>query len=216
MNPRNFRALRYVEALFVIAILVALGGVLSTASAQSLQFGTSVTSGDGVVSTTLNWSAPGASTCTASSTPATSFAGLRDATGSEAVAAIAFSTVFRMSCVWPGDRRVTLSWTPPAENTNGTPLTDLAGYDVFYGKCPQTPTPVEQISLDNPSVNSHVIEDLQPGEYCFWVVAVNEAGRYSENSNIATKTIAADANATESIEIQVYPVPAAVSGLSAN
>ena len=28
---------------------------------------------------------------------------------------------------------VTLSWDPPTTNADGTPLTDLAGYKVYYG-----------------------------------------------------------------------------------
>ena len=35
---------------------------------------------------------------------------------------------------------VTISWQPPRENTNGTALTDLAGYTIHYGTSSQNYT----------------------------------------------------------------------------
>lgn len=32
-----------------------------------------------------------------------------------------------------GTNKITLSWTAPVANSDGTPLTDLAGYNVYYG-----------------------------------------------------------------------------------
>ena len=33
--------------------------------------------------------------------------------------------------IWPGDGEITISWKPPTENEDGTPLTDLEGYNIY-------------------------------------------------------------------------------------
>jgi len=56
---------------------------------------------------------------------------------------LAFTAVLAISAVmlvpgagWAGD--ATLSWTAPGTNTNGSALTDLSGYKLYYGTSPVT------------------------------------------------------------------------------
>ncbi len=81
----------------------------------------------------------------------------------------------------------TLSWTPPTENTDGSVLANLAGYEVRYGRDRNNLSNV--VSLDNPSLSIYVVENLTSGTWYFAVAAINSAGVASDLSNVAAKTI---------------------------
>jgi hypothetical protein len=81
----------------------------------------------------------------------------------------------------------TLSWTPPTTNTDGSPLTNLAGYRVHWGSAIGSYT--SSVRLDNPGLASYVVEGLAPGTYYFVVTALNSAQVESQFSNVASKTI---------------------------
>jgi hypothetical protein len=80
-----------------------------------------------------------------------------------------------------------LSWLPPTQNTDGSTLTDLSGFQVLYGR---SPTELDQsVTLTNPSINSYIVENLTSGTWYFTVVALNSSGVSSPLSNLASKTI---------------------------
>ena len=79
-----------------------------------------------------------------------------------------------------------LSWTPPTQNTDGTALTDLAGYRIYFGKSADTLTQMIQV---NAGLASYVVDDLDPGTYYFAVRAYTSSGSESANSNVATKVV---------------------------
>lgn len=81
----------------------------------------------------------------------------------------------------------TLSWTPPTQNTDGSSLRNLAGYEVRYGRSADDLS--QTVTLDNPSLNRYVVENLSSGIWYFAVVAVSGAGATSSLSNMASKTI---------------------------
>jgi hypothetical protein len=87
----------------------------------------------------------------------------------------------------PATGSATLSWTPPTENTNGTPVTDLAGYHIYYGTTEGAWT--STITVLEATETSYVVSGLAPGTYYFAVVAFNTAGEDSPESNVASKTI---------------------------
>lgn len=76
---------------------------------------------------------------------------------------------------------VSLNWSPPTENTDGTPLTDLSGYNIHYGT--QSGDYTQTIALSNPGLATYVVDDLTPGTYYFSVTAVNSAGTESPLSS---------------------------------
>lgn len=65
----------------------------------------------------------------------------------------------------------TLTWAAPTQNCNGTPLTNLAGYDLTYGQKLQ-PLPLTPLS--------HTLTGLMPGTWWFSLAAVNTDGDRSE------------------------------------
>lgn len=81
----------------------------------------------------------------------------------------------------------TLSWQPPTQNEDGTALTDLAGYTIYWGTTPGSYT--ESVTINNPGLTTYVVENLAPGTYEFVATAFNAAGVESQFSNTATKTV---------------------------
>jgi len=82
---------------------------------------------------------------------------------------------------------VTLSWSPPTENTDGTALTDLAGYRIYWGTT--SGSYPNSVSIENPGVTTYVVENLVPGTYEFVATSYNTSGVESDYSAPATKTV---------------------------
>ena len=85
---------------------------------------------------------------------------------------------------------MTLSWTPPTENTDGTALRDLAGYKLYFGVSQNSYT--NQVRIDNPSISTYVVENLLPDTYYIVATSFNTAGDESAYSNVAVKTVTAN------------------------
>jgi hypothetical protein len=81
----------------------------------------------------------------------------------------------------------TLSWTPPTQNTDGSPLTNLAGYKVYWGRSPRAYA--HSVTLNNPGLATYVIEQLTSGSWYFSTTSINSAGVESGYSNEGSKTI---------------------------
>ena len=81
----------------------------------------------------------------------------------------------------------TLSWTPPTTNTDGSPLTNLAGYKIYWGTAPGSYP--SSVTVNNAGISSYVVGNLVPNTYYFAVTAFNTAGTESVLSNSASKTI---------------------------
>jgi hypothetical protein len=80
-----------------------------------------------------------------------------------------------------------LSWTPPTQNTDGSPLTNLAGYVIYYGNSPIALD--NRIQLSNPGLTAYTVSSLASGTYYFAITAYSDSGAESALSNIATKSI---------------------------
>jgi hypothetical protein len=82
---------------------------------------------------------------------------------------------------------VTLSWVAPTQNADGSALTDLAGYKIFYGT--SSGTYDHEIRLDNASMTTHVVDNLVPDTYYFAATSFNSSGVESEYSGEAVRTV---------------------------
>ena len=86
-----------------------------------------------------------------------------------------------------GAGSATLSWAPPTTNTDGSPLTNLSGYKVYWGTAPgEYPN---SVTLTNPGLTSYVVGNLAPATYSFVMTSVSATGIESAFSRAATKTI---------------------------
>ena len=86
-----------------------------------------------------------------------------------------------------GGGSVTLTWTAPTQNADGSPLSDLAGFKLLYG--PSASELSQTVDISNPSLNSYVLSNLSSGTWYFAMVALNKAGEESDPSNVVSKSV---------------------------
>jgi hypothetical protein len=80
----------------------------------------------------------------------------------------------------------TLSWQPPQTNTDGTALTNLAGYYIHYGTSISLDL---QVKITTVGLTRYVIDNLAAGTWYFAVSSYNSAGVESAQSAIVSKAI---------------------------
>lgn len=81
----------------------------------------------------------------------------------------------------------TLSWVAPTQRIDGTPLQNLAGYTIAYGR--MSGVYDYKIDVANPGTTTYVVENLVPGDWYFSLKAYDTAGLESELSNEAHRHI---------------------------
>jgi hypothetical protein len=82
---------------------------------------------------------------------------------------------------------VTLNWTPPTQNDDGSDLVDLDGYKIYWGTTPGSYP--NSVTLENEGLTTYVVENLAPGTYEFVATSFNTARVESVYSNPATKVV---------------------------
>ena len=109
-----------------------------------------------------------------------------DAPADARPAAVAMRS-FSIAVVSSAVGSVTLSWDPPTQRDDGTPLNDLAGYKLYWGTAlghyPNL------AAIPNPGIATYVVDELTPGTYYLVATAYDSSGMESDYSNVATETI---------------------------
>jgi hypothetical protein len=85
---------------------------------------------------------------------------------------------------WPEDpvlSTVTLDWTPRGFNMDGTVLTDLDGYIVYFG--PESGIYTDFRVLNNPGLVTYVLDLPREGTWYIAITATNVKGVESRHSN---------------------------------
>ena len=160
--------------------------------APSISFSASPLTVDEGGASTLTWSVSNADGCTASG----GWSGNLGSSGSVSTGSLSVGTTFSLSCTGPGGSAlemisiavrgpVQLSWAPPTENVDGTPLTDLSAYRIYYGDTSRTYAQV--VEVGNPAATSHTLT-LASGDYYVAMTAVDVDGNESAYSNEVVKT----------------------------
>ena len=80
----------------------------------------------------------------------------------------------------------TVSWTAPTRNTDGTALTDLAGYVIYYGTSSRNYTTQVPVNMGTTTL---VVDNLTPGTYYFAATAVNSSDIESQYSAEAIRLV---------------------------
>ena len=81
----------------------------------------------------------------------------------------------------------TVTWTAPTQNTDGSALTNLAGFNIYYGTSASNLN--QSVQIANPGLTTYALGNLAPGAWYFAVNAYTTAGAESALSSIASKTI---------------------------
>ena len=92
----------------------------------------------------------------------------------------------------------TLSWTAPTTNEDGTPLTDLGGYRLYYGIAPG----IYSVTLDVGNVTTSIVELPPDVRYYFAVTAYDTGGNESAFSNEVSKIKYLDPAAPLNLQVQ--------------
>ena len=181
------------------------GGTLSdivnitvSAPAPTLSFSASPASVTQNGSTTLNWNSTDATGCVASG----DWSGTKGASSSESTGTLTIDSQYTLTCSGAGgsvnesvnvtvvlsnNGTALLSWTPPTENTDGSTLTDLAGYKIRYGTSPGNYSNTEIIN--NSGLTSFLIENLASADWYFVMTSFNDSGMEGDYSTEVSKTI---------------------------
>lgn len=80
-----------------------------------------------------------------------------------------------------------LAWQIPTENTNGTALTDLAGYTIVYGTTPDALD--HSVQVTDMETTSYVVTGLSQGTWYFAILSNTSSGESSTLSDVASTTI---------------------------
>jgi Putative Ig domain len=81
----------------------------------------------------------------------------------------------------------TLTWVPPTQNTDGTALTNLAGYRIYYGSRANALT--QTIQIDNPGTTDYVVSNLTAGTWYFAITAVSSTHAESAESTVENSAV---------------------------
>ena len=87
----------------------------------------------------------------------------------------------------PTTGTATVSWVAPTQNTNGTVLTDLAGFNIYYGASSTSLT--QKVQVQNAGATNYVVTGLAAGTWYFAVTSVATDGAESAYSAVSSKTI---------------------------
>jgi hypothetical protein len=83
------------------------------------------------------------------------------------------------------DGRATLTWTAPTQRTDGSPLTNLAGFRIYYGTSAADLRNV--IEVKNAGASSWVVENLARGTWYFAATAFDTNGIESARTSSVSK-----------------------------
>lgn len=146
----------------------------------------------------LSWNTNNANSCNASG----DWTGIKAVSGSETIASISSDSVFTLVCSGAGGNgsdsvsvmvvtvnngTALLSWLPPTENTDGTPLIDLTGFKIYYGTSSGNYS--NTVTLNNAGLSSYLVENLAPATWYFSMTAFNSSGIESQRIAEISKQI---------------------------
>jgi hypothetical protein len=81
----------------------------------------------------------------------------------------------------------TLRWEVPPSKVDGSPLDDLAGYRIVYGRSSDDLD--RSVFIDNPAITNYEFTGLSTGIWYFAVIAINANGLEGPPTTITTKSI---------------------------
>ena len=81
----------------------------------------------------------------------------------------------------------TLDWMPPTENNDGSALTNLAGYTVYYGTDRNDLS--QSVKVSNPGLASYTVTGLTSGTWYFAVTSYSADGVESTRTTTVSTTI---------------------------
>jgi len=146
---------------------------------------------------TLTWSATNATSCAATG----GWGGTEPTSGSYTSPALSANASYSISCTGTGGTAsqtvtvtvtgttgtATLAWVAPTLNVDGTPITALSGYHIYYGTSPSALT--QSATVSDATATTYTVSGLASGTWYFAVAADAVDGTESTQTAPVTKTI---------------------------
>jgi hypothetical protein len=95
--------------------------------------------------------------------------------------------VFAINVVAATSGTASLSWSAPTQNTDGSALTNLAGYRLHFGSSPASLT--QTVSIAGAGTTSYMVSNLSSGNWYFALSAYTASNAESAKSAVMTKAI---------------------------
>lgn len=191
-------------------------GLMSSALAQTVKFTAQQTiAANGSVTPTLTWctekTATAGLTCSgiepaSSCTASGSWTGAKTGAGTVTLAAVSTTQTYTLQCSWPNDTSMKLNWMPPTKNDDGSNLTDLAGYKVYYGTSASALNTIKDVP--NAGVLTTTMTGLTPATWFAAMTAYNTSGIESVKSTPPiSKTITVGPAVSQSVKVAFPNAP---------
>lgn len=139
------------------------------------------------------WASFSASTGALSGTPAAANVGsyanivISVSDGHTSASLVPFAITVNQSSGSGSTGTATVSWSAPTTNTDGSALTDLAGYHVYYGTSPGSLTKV--VNVASAGTTSYTVSSLSSATWYFGVTSYTTSGAESAISTVVSKTV---------------------------
>jgi hypothetical protein len=173
-------------------------------------FTASKTTGAFPIATTLTWNAVGATSCTAGGAGAVAaWSGSVPVSGTRNLTGINVDMHLTLTCALPTG--AALQWTAVTTNTDGSVLTNLAGYRVVYG--PSATSLTQIVDVGSAGATTFTVNNLAAGTWFFGVKAYTATGLESAVSNVVSKAVAAG-QYSAFVDIDGTALPSAPTGLT--
>lgn len=187
----------------LVVVSVMLLGLSALAHSQTLDFTLGATSANGTSALPhLTWStSPAATSCTASG--GVGWAGTKAPSGDATLQPVTTSQAYVLACSWPGVNKATLVWTKPTTNTDGSAYTDPNGYRIQYGTSATNLATSVYITEAQSTPPSWQSPTLAAGTWYFGLRTVNSLGLESALSNVASKSLTADATQSRTLGLSI-------------
>ena len=197
-----FVSAKTIRLLFVVGSLVIAGFAQAQTGTVSLQ--ANQTTAVGSLVPVLTWSTnPVAESCIASG----GWSGAKAIAGTQTLPEITASTSYTLTCTWNAGS-ATIAWVAPTTNTDGSVLTNLAGFRILFGTSSTALT--NSVVIDDMTRTSATTSALPPGTWFFAVRAFNSNNGESDNSNVTSKTVTGDSDA-RTLNITITAPPSLVT-----
>jgi hypothetical protein len=110
-----------------------------------------------------------------------------DGAAKASLAAFSITVTATPATPTPTTGTATVSWVAPTQNSNGTALTNLAGYNVYYGT--DSASLSQKAEVSNAGATDYAVSGLTSGTWYFAVTSYTSDGVESARSPLSSKTI---------------------------
>lgn len=193
-----------------IILLNIAGGIAHAQSAPTVTLTATPATVVSPGSSTLNWASTNASTCTASG----GWTGTKAVSGSEVISNLKANTSFTLVCSG-STGSAQLSWTPPTQNTDGTPIAAtgpgaLTGYKIYNAPTSAGVPTGTVTNVPGGATSSFTLTNQPVGTMYYSVSAVNGYPLESVLTGpVSLAIVLPSASASASVVVQVKPGPPA-------